>query len=248
MKHIGHYRREGWAEGGSSDHFVLCGGGTTGRMVMEEMAITRRKFIVIEKDEDVAGHLDAFLPSGMILRGDAADEEVLERAGVKRAQALVTTLAEDKMNLVVTVTALQMNPSLRVVSRGTNEAWWDRLRKAGAIVVSPSHIGGKRLATGMIHPDATVFMNEMLSAPSDRPIRIEAVVVEPGKEADGKTLGEIDLFRRTGLSVIALASGPGGTFTYNPGNQTRLKTGDRLVVIGDWEAVDRLAAIVGRWE
>jgi len=230
------------------NHYILCGGGTTTRVILDEVLRTGRRFVVIENNPDACARLREHLTPEQVIEADATDEEVLLRAGVREARALLATLQEDKLNLVITVTALQLNPGIRVVARGNDEASWPRLKRAGAIVVSTAHIGGRRLATGMIHPEATVFLNEMLSAPSEKPIRIEAVVVTQESGAVGKSISELDIYRRTGLQVIALCHGEGGPFTYNPGNGERLAAEDRLLVIGDSERVDRLAGIVGRWE
>lgn len=230
------------------DLFVLCGGGSTARTVIEELIRTGRRFLVIEEDAEACARLRGFLPPECVLQADATDEAALEKAGVREARALLALLHEDRLNLVVVVTALQLNPGIRVVARGDDEAHAARLRRLGAVVVSTAHIGGRRLAAGMIHPEATGFLNEMLTAPSERPIRFEAVVVTEGSEAAGRTLDEIDVYGRARLKVAAVCRGADGPFTHNPGPGTRLQPGDRIVVFGDFERVDRLAAIVGRWE
>jgi len=51
--------------------------------------------------------------------GDATDEEVLEQAGLSRASGLLTMLAADKDNLVVTVLARRKSPNIRIVARCT---------------------------------------------------------------------------------------------------------------------------------
>ncbi len=233
---------------GSGDRYIVCGAGTTGRVAAQELLSTGRRVTVVEKDPEACAVMGEVIPPEQVLEGDATDEEVLLQAGAKSATALVATLREDKLNLVVTVTALQINPSIRVICRSNDEAQWPRLRRAGAVVVSPAHIGGRRLATGMIHPHSTSFLNEMLTAPSEKPIRFEAVVVEKGSEGDGRSFGELDTFGRTGLKIVASCRGPGGDFLCNPPLDYRLAPGDRLIVIGDHPSIDRLAAIVGRWE
>ena len=230
------------------DLYVLCGGGTTARVVVEELARTGRRCVVVEKDPAICDRLRALLPPEAVIEGDATDEAVLQRAGVKRARGLLAMLHEDRLNLVVVVTALQSNPALRVVASGHDENQWERLRRAGAIVVSSSHIGGRRLATGLIHPEASGFLNEMLSAPSEKPIRIEAVLVTAEGGAAGKTLGELEAYRHARVQVIALCRASDGGFAYNPSDDLRLSAGDHLLVIGDFERVDRIAALVGRWE
>ena len=100
----------------------------------------------------------------------------------------------------------------------------------------------------MIRPETISFLNEMLTAPSEKPIRFEAVLVTQGSPGDGRTLGDLDLRNRTGLEVVALCRGTGPEFQCNPGPGTRLAAGDRLIVIGDRPAVGRMAEVVGRRE
>ena len=230
----------------SRDFYLVCGGGTTARVAAEELALTGREFSVVERDPEACARLRRVVPPERVIEGDSTDEEVLLRAGVKEARALLALLPEDKMNLVVTVIALQANPSLRVICRSNDEAQWPRLRAAGALVVSPAHIGGRRLATEMIHPQTTSFLNEMLSAPSPTPTRVEAVEVTA--KGAGRTLAEIDPFGRAGLVVFAVARPATAEFVLNPPDGTRLSEGDRLIAAGDRAAVDALAALVGRRE
>jgi len=230
----------------SGDFYLVCGGGGTARVAAEELALTGRRFAVIEKDPEACARLRRTLPPDRVIEGDSTDEEVLIAAGVREARALLAILPEDKLNLVVTVIALQANPSLRVICRSDDEDQWPRLRRAGALVVSPAHIAGRRLATEMIHPQTTSFLNEMLSAPSDTPTRVEAVQVEGGTA--GRTLGEVDAFGKAGLTVFALCRAGSGEFLCNPPGDVRLAAGDRLIVVGDRSSVDHLASIVGRRE
>lgn len=217
-------------------------------MAAREILLTGRGVTLIDKAPSACRELGRLLPSASIVEGDAMDEDVLLRAGVRDARALIAALHQDKMNLVVTVTALQLHPALRVICRSDDETQWPRLRRAGATVVSSAHIGGRRLATGIVRREGVSFLNEMLAAPTREAVRFEAVLVTEGSEAAGRSPADLDLFRRTGLHLAAVCRGPGGDFLCNPGPDVRIAPGDRLIVIGDRSSVDRLAAIVGRWE
>ena len=230
----------------NGDLFLVCGGGTTARVAAEELALTGRRFVVIERDPEALARLRRIVPPEFVVEGDSTDEEVLLRAGVKEARALFALLPEDKMNLVVTVISLQANPALKVIVRSDDESQWPRLRAAGAQVVSPAHIAGRRLTTEMIHPQTTSFLNDMLTAPSPTPSRVEAVEVSAA--CAGRTLGELDAFGRTGLVAFAVARRGSAEFLLNPPDATALAEGDRILVAGDRASVDALAAIVGRRE
>ena len=120
--------------------------------VQLELAQVGEPFVAVETDQ---ANLDRALERTRFLhvRGDATDETVLVRAGIERARGVVSTLSNDKDNLFVTVTARQLNPDLRIISRAIDSGLRDRLLRAGADgVVCPSQIGGLRMASELIRP------------------------------------------------------------------------------------------------
>jgi voltage-gated potassium channel len=98
-----------------TQHYILCGAGKNGHYVLEELARTKRKVVVVEKDpKKIPMLLDRGIPT---IEGDASSDDVLRAAGIDRAVGLVTTLPEDKDNLFVVITARGLNPKLRIVAK-----------------------------------------------------------------------------------------------------------------------------------
>ncbi|HSB82612.1 MAG TPA: potassium channel family protein, partial [Candidatus Methylomirabilis sp.] len=97
-------------------HVIVCGAGETGRHIVEELRATRTPCVVIEQQPTRCKHLERFWETP-IIEGDATDGDTLARARISEARGLVTTLPSDKDNLFVILTAREMNPSLRIVSR-----------------------------------------------------------------------------------------------------------------------------------
>jgi voltage-gated potassium channel len=220
------------------DHFILCGAGETGSYLVQELLKTGNLFVVIDHDEERLARIRQ-LGEVPVLKGDGADEEVLTMARIEKARGLASVLPEDKDNLLVTVTARQLNPSLRIVARCAEARMVDKLLRAGAnSAVSPNMIGGMRLASELIRPSVVSFLDIMLRDQS-RTVRVEEIAVGEGSPWMGKKLRETDLHERFDLLALAVRR-QDGKLQYNPSAETTLASGDVLVVLGEvtntWKA------------
>ncbi len=112
------------------DHVIICGGGRIGERVAEGLLKKRKKFVVIEKDSSVASFLEK--KNYLVILADALHEDVLEEAGIKRASVLVSVLAETEKNVLVVLTAREINPDVYIYARSDSAEYTRKLRKAGA--------------------------------------------------------------------------------------------------------------------
>jgi voltage-gated potassium channel len=226
-------------------HVIVCGAGETGKHVVDELLKTHTPCVVIEENLAGCKHLERFGPIPVI-EGDATDGEVLTRARISLARGLVTTLPSDKDNLFVILTARELNPNIRIVSRLVEDESLPKLRKAGAdAVVSSNQIGGLRMVSEMIRPRVVSFLDSMLRDPR-RVLRVEEAEVVSGSPVVGKTLAELDLINRVGLVVIAKRQGPDGDFEYNPRPSSLLYAGDFLIVCGEPDQLDALREVLAK--
>jgi len=229
-----------------SDHFIVCGLGDTARAVVTELQKTKTCCAVIEISEDNLRkmkelHADLFheLPYTI---GDATEEDVLEKCGLSRAKGLVTTLPVDKDNLVITVLARQRFPRLRIVSRATDRKFADRMMKAGAnTTVSPSQIGGLRMASEAIRPHAVGFL-DILIKEQGKTLRVEEIEIHTASPWASKRLDQIDLKGRMNLLVLGLKH-PAGSglpeFVVNPSDHATVSPGGVIIALGDMLDIDR---------
>lgn len=227
-----------------SGHYVLCGLGETGASVLDELLRTGRPVVVVESDRE---RLERFCGSGrcLFVEGDAESDATLVAAGVERAIGLFAALPLDKDNLYLVLSARQLNPGIRVVTRAVLPESADKLKRAGAdAVVSPTAIGGLRLASEMVRPHVTNFLDVMLRD-AEEVMRIEEVTLPADSLAAGRTLGELDLRRQVGLLVIASRARGNSTFTYNPDKHHVLQAGMTLVVLGSVTQVNHLRTVLG---
>ena len=112
------------------EHIILAGLGRVGRQAGRELAEARVPFLVVEPSEVTARHAEE--QGWLCLQGDATDDAVLERAGVRRARGLIATTANDATNMYIVLSARVLNPKLHIVSRAVDETSVPKLTRAGA--------------------------------------------------------------------------------------------------------------------
>ncbi len=213
------------------DHYVVCGGGETGQHTVRELVAAGHDVVLVEVDAERIDHLLRDIPDLLYLQDDASDDDVLRQAGIDRAVGLVSALPNDKDNLLLVVTARQMNPALRIVSRCVETENERKLRRIGAdAVVSPNTIGGQRMAGELICPTVANFLDQMVH--DQRNIRMEEAVIPEHSSCAGKTLAQIDLARVADVNIIALRNPGADYFVYNPRGETSTVAGTALVLIG----------------
>ncbi len=217
---------------GFSGHFVVCGAGETGSLVLDELGKTGASAVVVElKADRLAALLER--PTLATVEGDATDLDTLERAGLSRASCVVAALPHEKDNLVITVLVRQNNSGVRVVARHVDPAMADRLKKAGAsATVSPTAIGGMRLASEAVRPHVVGFLDQMLKEKGTT-VRIEEIRIATGSPWTGRDLLGLDLRGRFGLTALALKDAADSPYRYGPAPEETLKEGAVLVVLGE---------------
>ena len=221
-------------------HVVVCGVGSTGVHIVEELLATQTPFVAVDSDEQRLLKLDEEMEQELrYVVGDATDDDVLHQAGINRARGVIAALHDDKDNLFVTVTARALNPQARIVAKAVEGSAMDKLRRAGAdAVVSPNRIGGMRLVSEMIRPAVVQFLDLMLRDKQQN-LRLEELEIPEDSTLVGAELRRTDIRSKTDVLVIALRA-PDGRFVYNPRPDTELTTGMKLVVLAETEKILRL--------
>ena len=223
------------------DHIIVCGGGEMGRHVARELLRTRRPFVCIEIDPGKEEALRKLGEGILYIIGDATTSDVLQRARAEAARGLIACMPADKDNLFALMSAHELNPSIRIVSRAVAYDAGPKLLKAGAAaVVSVPTIGGLRLASAMVRPNVVDLLDAMLRAPGAT--RVEEVTV--GRAAAGQTLGALKLQERTAVIVFALRDAATQRHVFNPPPERVLQAGDVLMGCADPEQVAALQRIV----
>jgi voltage-gated potassium channel len=182
------------------------------------------------------------MPHGIPLQGDATSEDVLRRAGIDRARALVTAAASDADNLYITMTARLLNEKLLIVARAEEEAAERKLKRAGATrVVSPSAIGGQRVAQAVLRPNVMDFI-ELATKSEHLELQIEETEILPASSLCGQSLKDSSLRQDLGIIIVAIKK-PGGRMAFNPEPSTIIEAQDLLITLGHRQQLDRLEQV-----
>lgn len=225
---------------GMKGHYIVCGAGTLGEHIIQEFSHTKRPTVVIDISHEKVEHLKEKFPGTGIVHGDSTDNETLSDAGVERAAGLIAATGNDKDNLVITITARQINPELRIVTRANEMKNVEKLRRAGAdSVVSSNFIGALRMASEMVRPAVVSFLDTMLRD-TEKAYRVEEVTIPEGSPMEGKTA--LDVKSRVLLLAVQKKE---GVYEFNPPDSMRLSGGDVIIFMGRPEEKAMLEGLVG---
>ena len=220
------------------DHVIVCGYGRTGRQAGIELAQSQQPFVVIEWNPDGLASVEQ--DRVLHVLGDASSDEVLGRAGIRRARALISAVDSDERNVYIVLTARSLRPDLYIVARSSHPDSAEKLRRAGADrVVSPYTLSGRRMAALAMQP-AVVDTFDLLVGGADTSMRVEELVVGADR---GKRRTAADL-RRSGAVLLALRSGD-GALRVGPGDDEILRPDDIVVAMGTRDQLTTLAATLG---
>jgi voltage-gated potassium channel len=226
------------------DHVIVCGAGSTGRNVIEELIANGIPVIAIDTRESELKDIADKYPKAAYtyVVGDATDDDIMNKTNLPEARGLVAALSSDKDNLYLTVSARQTNAKARIVARAAELSHVEKIKRAGAdAVVSPNFIGGMRLVSELVRPAVVAFLDDMLR---DRRAAYRIAEVRLGTKTGelGATLRDARVRERFGMTVLAMRAGEQGEWTYNPEAGEKLSAGMTLVVLGSAEQVSALQA------
>ncbi len=219
------------------DHTILCGFGKIGRAIAREFHERDEPLCVIDTNER---KIEDALDNGLLaLVGDATDPDLLARCGIKRARGLLTALPKDSDNLFVVLTARDLAPEIQIVARGLEPGAEGRLRRAGADhVVSPYSIGGRRMATLLLHPEVVDFVDVFTERDRDG-YSLSQLEVRENSALAGRRLQESQ-FRQNSGGAMIVGIRRGSTKMEIPTAETVIQTGDRLVILSTDDMLEQI--------
>ncbi|CAN5858421.1 potassium channel protein [soil metagenome] len=219
------------------NHTVICGFGQVGRHVALHLVDEGESLVVVDIDRErveAARALDL-----LAIEGDATQEEALVVAGISAARAVIACSYDDADNVLISLTAKGVNPGTFVVARIKQDENEAKVRRAGADrVIAPAAIGGRRIAALVTRPGVVDFL-DVVTHGTEEDLILEELVVLPDGPLDGRSLRELDLQGRHGVTVLAVQTKGNPTNT-RPSPDTVLHAGDLLVVLASRDALTAL--------
>lgn len=224
-----------------SGHIIICGYGRNGKQAAKKLKAHNRNFVVIEKSEQIIQKIKG--DNLNCIFGDANEDNILINAGIDRASCLISALPNDSENVFVVLSARQINPNIRIISRASDETSYSKLKLAGANnVILPDQIGGNHMASLVVVPDLLEFVDN-LSIIGNQNINIEEIPVEKLYDVSNvKTILELDLRKNTGCNVIGYKDS-NGEYHINPDANQKLIPGSKIIVLGKSKQIQNLNSI-----
>src|SRR4051794_27393575 len=203
------------------DHIIVCGYGRVGRRAGDELRETGVPYVVLDFSDDALEY--AREHEDLFIDGNASEDEDLVRAGIDRARGMIVASDDDGDNLYITLSAKARRPDLTVIARASSEEAGRKLQLAGADrVVTPYTTAGRVMANLMTKPQVTALMN-VLTSSREPNLSFEEIEVHSSCDAVGRTIGELDVQRRTGAYIVAIRKEHGELET-RPSKDTLIET------------------------
>lgn len=249
------------ATAGLSGHVVVVGFGVNGRLLVRVLREAGVRYVVIELDgEQVRQALRA---GERILYGDSTRREILEHAGIARAQIVVFAISDLAAVRRSIRLARELHPGIEIIVRTRMMRHVEELRGCGAdqviaeefetaIEIFTRVLEGYHVPRNVIRAQTRALRGESYAMLRTEAIGkgVSAAVLEAltagttdvflagaGSAVAGRTLKELDLRRRSGASVIAVVRGE--TPYPNPSADLVIEPGDNLVLVGSHAEIDR---------
>lgn len=210
------------------DHYIVCGYGRMGQQTVSEFQRRQVSYVVVESDPELVQELSE--ADVRVVEGDATYDETLLEAGIERARGLVAAVDTDADNVLITLSAKELNPRIIVVARAALEESESKLYRAGADrVVTPYSIGGRRIALAILRPTVTEFLSTVVFS-EELHTEMGEVHVHTSSPFAGKQVREAELRSRWGATLIGVKKAD-GRLLISPTADDRLEVGDVLIVV-----------------
>jgi voltage-gated potassium channel len=219
------------------DHYIICGYGRIGRELARYLTERYLDVVVIDKNPNCRTAMDE--DGVLYLQGEATDENLLLKAGIKSAKGLVAAVATDADNVFLTLIAKQLNPGLFIVARAIQDTAKRTLQAAGAAkVISPYDLGARRMAHAILRPTVIRFL-ELAFTDESTDIQVEEIRVRSTSRLLNVALKDSGIRQQLDLIILTIKKAD-DTMIFNPKADTRIETDDTLVVVGQAKSVSRL--------
>ncbi len=230
------------------NHIIVCGFGRNGKKAVSDLLEINKKVVVIDNNHkiinDDTNNIILKNKNLTIIHGDAANEETLEKANIKNAKAILTTLPNDAENLLIVLTSRDLNTDLKIISRVSDEHSFKKLKRAGADnVIMPDIVGGARMAKLITEPDIVEFLEQIMLR-EGQDVNLEEISCDDLAACFvNSTIANLDIRKKTGANIIGLKL-KDGTYLFNPNGDIELKKENKLFVLGRNDQTDKLKSLL----
>ncbi len=222
-----------------SKHFIICGNDhiieTAARFLNPA-----RPFVLLSDNHRLT---QEWLGRGFrVVHGNPAKEEILKKAGIDRAQALMLSIEDKAMAVLTVLSARSISKSLLISATATTDDMIEKLHRSGADrVVSPFHVAGQFVLLSTTRPEITEFLQHVIYNETTG-LETAELYMENDSPWIGQTINSLSLALRYRAGVIGVRQANGADFLYVPPMQHVIKPHEVLIVITPMEYFDEMRA------
>jgi voltage-gated potassium channel len=223
---------------GLKDHYIVCGFGRIGKVISKILYENKRTFVIIENNPEEIQIIEEL--GYLVLQGDSTSDDVLQKAQINSAKALIAVTSSDADNVYIILSARVLNPEIYILARssGKKGAESKLLRSGANKVFSPYEIGARRMAQSLVRPTVIDFI-DLTVHDGELGLRLEELRVSDKATFVNKTLMESGIRSEFDLIVVAIKREK-GEMLFNPSPGTEIEPGDILVVLGEHDNIQGL--------
>ena len=209
--------------------FAVIGIGRFGASVAQTLCTLGHEVLAIDRDETRIAAIADLVTHAVV--ADTTDERALKRIGVRNFDCIIISVGDDIRTSILTTVLVKEQGAQFVIAKASDRLHARLLEKTGADkVVLLEHEAGVRLARSLVSGSIIDYLDL-----SDEYSINETLIPTPWV---GKTLVELNVRNRFGVSVIAIRRGEDILVTLDP--KAPLHAGDVLVMIGSNESLTRI--------
>jgi len=234
-------RKESWQVAIAStyhDHVVVCGLGKVGYRVVKELLRLGEDIVGIERNTEGTFLEKIHKMNVPVLLGDARQREMLEKARVREASAIVACTQDELTNLDIALDARELNPGIKVVLRMFDAKLAEKVKRGFGIhtAFSTSALAAPIFAAAATRAqiDYSFYVDDVL-------LNVARATIQAGSALEGRTIAQVE--HALDLTII-LHRGP-DSLDMHPAPDITLRAGDCLVVFASLEPLARLREMSG---
>ena len=235
-------------------NIIIVGGGFTGVQLAKNLVNEKNHVSIIENDEDVARHIGNHVDC-TVINDDGNNLEILEDAGIAKADALVCVTSSDEVNMITCSLVDAVYPNILKIARVRNYAYYVNTASAEKKHANEFSEGRRRPLYGinyMIHPDVEAgeaivqavengAVGNVLTF-DDSELELVRITVERGSKLCGETLKNIRMISDVSF-LIAYVETDGKNSL--PSGDTKIVEGCTIGVLVKKSEMEKISELCG---
>ncbi len=230
-----------------TDHFVICGWSSVGKVAFSELMASGHPVVVIAEDTNDISKIKARAGDAEVeaVQGDPSTNKALDNANICAADTIIVCTDEDTKNIITTLSIKEKNPKARIIASVKREELKESLKLAGVeYVTSPHEMGGRLVASASFEPEVGLLIEDMTTSTGGYDLQQYDIKVScpicglKVKDASEKLKNEV------GSLIVGLVKEVEGRRDLfpNPKDDMTLSEGDTIIVLGNERETSSLSS------